>query len=231
MVELLKTPTFGILLSIGAFGIGMVVNKKTGIIIFNPQLIAIILCIGFLVLFKIDIGFYEVGGDYINFLLKPATVLLAVPLYKQINILKPNIVPILGGILAGSVTAIVSIIGLSSLFRINSQLVLSMVPKSVTIPIGIEISSAIGGISSISIICIMLTGNLGVVMAEGIFKLLKIEDEVAKGVAFGTSAHALGTSRAMEIGEKEGAMSSLSIGIAGLITVFIAPILIKLFLY
>ncbi len=227
-MELLNTPVFGILLSIVSFEIGGIIYKRTKLAVFNPLFVSIILSIVFLLSFNIDVEVYEKGGSFINFFLGPATVLLAVPLYKQIDLLKSNLIPILGGILAGSLTAIVSVWALSTLFGIDRALVLSMIPKSVTTPIGIEISNQIGGISSITVMSIIITGNVGVVMAGSLFRALRIEDEVAVGIAYGTAAHALGTSRAMEIGEKQGAMSSLSIGIAGLITVFIAPLLIIL---
>jgi len=228
IMELLNTPVFGILLSIVSFEIGGIIYKRTKLAVFNPLFVSIILSIVFLLSFNIDVEVYEKGGSFINFFLGPATVLLAVPLYKQIDLLKSNLIPILGGILAGSLTAIVSVWALSTLFGIDRALVLSMIPKSVTTPIGIEISNQIGGISSITVMSIIITGNVGVVMAGSLFRALRIEDEVAVGIAYGTAAHALGTSRAMEIGEKQGAMSSLSIGIAGLITVFIAPLLIIL---
>lgn len=227
-MELLNTPVFGILLSIISFEIGEIIYKRTKLAVFNPLFVSIILSIVFLLSFNIDVEVYEKGGSFINFFLGPATVLLAVPLYKQIDLLKSNLIPILGGILAGSLTAIVSVWVLSALFNIDRTLVLSMIPKSVTTPIGIEISNQIGGISSITVMSIIITGNVGVVIAGFLFRALKIEDEVAVGIAYGTAAHALGTSRAMEIGEKQGAMSSLSIGVAGLITVFIAPLLIIL---
>ncbi|MBU5676731.1 LrgB family protein [Alkaliphilus sp. MSJ-5] len=228
MMELLNTPVFGILLSIISFEIGGIIYKRTKLAVFNPLFVSIILSIVFLLYFNIDVEVYEKGGSFINFFLGPATVILAVPLYKQIDLLKSNLIPILGGILAGSLTAIVSVWVLSTLFGIDRVLVLSMIPKSVTTPIGIEISNQIGGISSITVMSIIITGNVGVVMAGFLFRALRIEDEVAVGIAYGTAAHALGTSRAMEIGEKQGAMSSLSIGVAGLITVLIAPLLIIL---
>ncbi|WP_246579226.1 LrgB family protein [Alkaliphilus flagellatus] len=227
-MELLNTPVFGILLSIISFEIGGIIYKRTKLAVFNPLFVSIILSIVFLLYFNIDVEVYEKGGSFINFFLGPATVILAVPLYKQIDLLKSNLIPILGGILAGSLTAIVSVWVLSTLFGIDRVLVLSMIPKSVTTPIGIEISNQIGGISSITVMSIIITGNVGVVMAGFLFRALRIEDEVAVGIAYGTAAHALGTSRAMEIGEKQGAMSSLSIGVAGLITVLIAPLLIIL---
>lgn len=228
MKELLNTPVFGILLCIITFEIGGLLYRKVKIGLFNPLLVSIILSIAFLLVFNIDIELFEKGGSYINFLLGPATVILAVPLYKQIDLLKSNLIPIMGGILAGSVTAIVSVWALSIMFGIDRSLLLSMIPKSVTTPIGIEISNQIGGVPSITVMSIIITGNVGVVMAGLLFKMLKIKDEVAVGIAYGTATHALGTTKAMEVGEKEGAMSSLSIGVAGLITVFLAPLLIIL---
>lgn len=228
MIDILNTPAFGILLSIITFEIGILICKKVKISILNPLILSVIFCISFLLFFNIDIELYEKGGNIINFLLGPATILLAVPLYKQIELLKSNLVPILGGITVGAITSIVSVWGLSMLFGVDKTLFLSMLPKSVTTPIGIEVSSQIGGLPSITVLAIIVTGNVGVILSKFILKIFSVNDEVAVGVAYGTSTHALGTTKAMEIGEKQGAMSSLSIGITGLITVFVAPILIRL---
>lgn len=228
MIDILDTPAFGILLSIITFEIGGIICKKTRLSILSPLILSVIFSISFLLFFNIDLELYEKGGDIIHFLLGPATILLAVPLYKQINLLKTNLIPIIGGITIGVITSIVSTWSLSMLFGIENFLIVSMLPKSITTPIGIEISSQMGGIPSITILAIIVTGNIGVMLSKYVLKLFKIEDEVAVGVAHGNSAHALGTTKAMELGEKQGAMSSLSIGVAGLITVFLIPILINI---
>ncbi|SHG92012.1 LrgB family protein [Tepidibacter thalassicus] len=229
MIDLINTPLFGILISIIAFEFGIFINKKTKLAIFNPLLISILTIIIFLLKFNINLSVYNKGANFISFFLSPATVILAVPLYKQLNILKSNLIPILIGISIGCITAIISVSFLIKLFNISNDIGLSLIPKSITTPIGIEVSRQIGGIPSITVVAIIITGILGAIIAPVVCKIFKIKNKIAVGIAIGTSSHALGTTKAMEIGEIEGAMSSLSIGIAGLITVFLAPALIKIF--
>jgi len=226
MMDFLKTPVFGILLSVVCYEIGILIQRKTKNPILNPLLLAIILVILVLTVFDIPKETYDLGGSYILFLLGPATVVVAVPLYRQINLLKKDWLPILVGIFVGSATSVLSVIGLARLFGVNIEIAVSMLPKSVTTAIGMEVSKEIGGVVSLTVAVIVLTGILGAVM--GPLKLLGIKDEVAQGVAMGTASHAVGTSKAMELGETQGAMSGLSIGIAGLATVLIIPLVIGL---
>ena len=215
---------FGIILSLLAFEAGLYIYKKSKIPLFNPLLIAITLVIGFLLIFNIDFDLYNAGAKFINMFLGPATVILAVPLYKQIELLKKHAPSILIGILFGSIIGIFSVIGLSYALGLSSQLIKSLLPKSVTTPIGIEISNQLEGIIPVTVLVIIVSGIIGAAIGPFLCKLFKINDSVAVGVALGTAAHAVGTSKALEIGETEGAMSGLSIGIAGLMTVFIAPL-------
>lgn len=228
MSALLNTPVFGILLSVAAFEIGIIVSRKTKNPLLNPLLIAIILVILFLMGLDIPKEQYDLGGSFILFFLGPATVVLAVPLYKQIELLKKDLVPILIGISVGSATSIISVILLSRLFHVDLSVAVSMLPKSVTTAIGMEISKEIGGIVSLSVAVIVLTGITGAVIGPGLLKLFRISDDVAQGIAIGTASHAVGTSKAMELGETQGAMSGLSIGIAGIATVILVPLLIGL---
>lgn len=225
MENLTNNVFFGIILSLVAFEIGLFIRKKTKIELFNPLLIAIILVIAFLVGFNIDVEKFNKGGDFINMFLGPATVVLAVPLYKQLEQFKKYLVPILVGILIGSIVCIVAVIILCSLFKLDEMLKISLLSKSVTTPIGIEITNSLGGISSVTILSIVVTGIAGSVLGPIICKIFKIKNPIAVGISLGTAAHAVGTSKALELGEVEGAMSSLSIGIAGLMTVFLAPFL------
>lgn len=215
---------FGVFISLITFEIGLLLYRKTKLPIFNPLLIAILLVIGFLKIFNIDIESYNKSGEFINMFLGPATVILAVPLYKQFNLLKKNFIPIISGIFVGSLIGIVSIILLSKLFGLDKVLTISLIPKSVTTPIGIEISSQLGGIPSVTVLAIVITGIIGAIISPVLFKIFKINNPIAIGIGIGTASHALGTSKALEMGETEGAMSSLSIGIAGIITVFLAPL-------
>ena len=220
---------FGIILTIIAFEIGVTIRNKWRNPLLNPILIATILIIGFLTITGIDYDTYKVGGDYISFFLGPVTVLLAVPLYRHIQALKNAWLPILAGIVVGSTVSIVCVIACAKIFGISKTLMLSLIPKSITIPMGSVVSEQIGGIPSITIVSIVITGITGAVTAPLVCRFFRIKNPVAQGVAIGTSSHALGTTKAMEIGEVQGAMSSLSIGVAGVVTVFITPVLLRVF--
>ena len=222
----MSTPLFGILLTLIAFECGVAIHKKFSHTLVNPLLIANVLIIGFLCATGINYDTYKVGGDYISFFLGPVTVVLAVPLYKQIQHLKKHWLPILTGICVGSLTSILCVIATSKFFHLSETLMLSIVPKSITIPMGSVVSEQIGGIPSITIIAITVTGITGAVTAPIVCKYCRIKDPVAQGVGIGTASHALGTSTAMTMGEIQGAMSSLSIGVAGVFTAFVAPILL-----
>ncbi|WP_333859530.1 LrgB family protein [Clostridium sp.] len=225
MNNLINTGIFGILTSLIAYEIGMYINKNTNISIFNPLLIAIVLIIFFLMGFHIKYESFNIGGDIISFFLYPATVALAVPLYKEFSLFKKNVIPILTGILCGCIVGILSIIAFSKIFGLSNVLIQSLIPKSITTPIGMALSKQLGGLPSITVIAIIITGILGSIVGPFLFKLLKIKDKVAFGVAMGTSSHAIGTAKTMEIGETEGAMSGLAMAISGIVTVFIAPVL------
>lgn len=223
-----NTPLFGILVTLIAFEIGLYISRRFKNPLINPILIAIALLILLLQATGIDYETYNIGGSYITFLLLPATVVLAVPLYKNYELLKKNALPILIGVFVGCITNAFGLILLARLIRLNPELLLSLLPKSVTTPIGIEISKQIGGIPQLTVACIVLTGITGVICGPTLFKVLKIDNKVAQGVAYGTASHALGTSKAIEVGEIEGGMSGLSIGIAGLMTVIIVPIIVAI---
>jgi len=225
MMDVLVTPVFGVLISLLAFEIGLWLNRKTRLSLLNPLLIAVALVILLIQLTPLTLEDYNHGGQIISFVLAPATVALAIPLYKSIRLLKESPGPILTGIVAGSLLSLLSIIFLSKLFHLSQELLLSMLPKSVTTPIGIALSEQLGGLPQVTVAAIIVTGIFGAVLAQPLFRILKITDPVAKGIAIGTASHVLGTAKALEIGETEGAMSGLSISLAGLATVLMAPIL------
>ncbi|MCX7709500.1 MAG: LrgB family protein [Clostridia bacterium] len=227
MKELIDSPVFGIILSIIGYELGLLIYRKTKLPIFNPLFIAICFVGAFLLKFDISLDSYSKGGNLISIFLGPATVILAVPLYKQLNKLKANLVPILAGVFVGSITSIIGVSMLVKMFGISRQLGLSLIPKSITTPIGIELSKQLGGIPSVTVAAIILTGIMGSILAPVICRIFRITDKVAVGIAIGTSSHAVGTTKAVEIGEVEGAMSGLAIGVAGLLTVFVAPILVR----
>lgn len=219
---------FGIVLSLLAFEFGLYISRKTKLAILNPLLIAIASVIIFLLAFNIDFEKYNEGAKFINMFLGPATVILAVPLYKQINLLKENFIPIVIGIIVGSLSGIISVFMLCFIFNFENNLTISLLSKSVTTPIGIEITNQLGGLVPVTVLSIVLSGIVGAVIGPSICKLFKIKNEIAVGVAIGTASHAVGTTKALELGETQGAMSSLSIGIAGLITVFLVPLCLNI---
>lgn len=210
---------FGILLTCITYCIGMQLKKKFKFAIFNPLLISIILSIIVVVVFKIDIKKYNESNKLFTSLLTPATVCLAIPLYEQFEKLKNNWKAILGGIFAGVLTSLSIVLLLCIILKLNHETYVSLLPKSITTAIGLVVSDQLGGIVPITVAVIIVTGIFGNVFAELILKIFHISDPVAKGIAIGTASHALGTAKAIEMGEVEGAMSSLSIAVTGLLTV------------
>lgn len=223
-----KSPLFGLAISFLAYRIGVYVFKRVKNPLFSPLVVSTAVVIGVLVALKIPVENYSAGGAMISFMLGPSVIVLAIPLYRNFGLLKSHYVAILTGIFAGTLTSISSVLLLSRLLGLDRAIIVSMIPKSVTTAIGLEISKELGGIVPITVVSIFVTGTLGAIMVPLVMKAARLKDPVAKGVAIGTAAHALGTAKAVEIGETEGAMSGLSIGIAGLMTVVIAPILLAL---
>lgn len=220
---------FGVFISLVSYEIGLLFKRKWKLAIFNPLLIAIILVVVFLMAFNIDYDKYNDGAKYISYLLTPATVCLAVPLYQRINILKSNAKAIILGITSGVLSSMGSVLGLSVLFGLTHQQYVTLLPKSITTAIGMGISEELGGIVTITVAVIIITGVIGNILAEPIFKLVHITEPVAVGIGIGSSSHAVGTARAFEIGELEGAMSSLSIAVSGIITVACASVFAVLY--
>ena len=199
-------------------------KKKFKLAILNPLLISIIITIAFLACTGISYEKYDEGAKYLSYLLTPATVCLAIPLYEQLELLKKNWHAVLIGILSGVLSSLGAILGMAVLFRFSHEEYVTFLPKSITTAIGMGVSEKLGGYVSISVAAIIITGVLGNIFAEIVFRLFRIQEPVAKGIALGTASHAIGTAKAMELGEVEGAMSSLSIVVAGLITVIGATI-------
>lgn len=216
---------FGLIVSYFSFEIGKWIFKKTQTPLCNPFLIGTSIVILLLKFFDISTDDYYKGAGMILFLLGPATVALAIPLYKKWKLFKKFFIPVMTGAVIGSFVGILSVIILGKLFGMEDKLIFSLMPKSITTPFGIEVSSMIGGIPSITVVSIMLTGITGNVTAPLISKIFRIKHSVAVGIGIGVSSHAVGTSKAMEIGEVEGSMSALSIVFAGLLTIAWAPLL------
>ncbi len=224
-MELMKESLFlGLFISLLAYETGLLIKKKWKWAIFNPLLIAIILIIIFLKMFDISYDNYNQGGKYISFLLTPATVCLGVPLYEQLEILKQNKKAIFFGVISGVLASLGSVLALSAAFGLTHEEYVTLLPKSITSAIGMGVSQELGGIPNITVAVIVITGIIGNMSAEGICRLAKIEEPVAKGIGIGSSSHAMGTAKAMEMGEIEGAMSGLSVAVSGLITVIGAAI-------
>ncbi|MGN0142828.1 MAG: LrgB family protein [Roseburia sp.] len=215
---------FGVAISVLTYELGVLLKKKLKLAIINPLLVSIVAVIVFLVAFHIPYESYAEGAKYISYLLTPATVCLAIPLYEQVELLKKNAKAILAGLLSGVLTSVLCVLVMSLLFGLSHEEYVTLLPKSITTAIGMGVSEELGGYVTITVAVIVVTGVLGNVIAETVCRICRIEEPVAKGIAIGSAAHAVGTARAMEIGEVEGAMSSLSIAVAGLLTVVIAPV-------
>ena len=199
-------------------------KAKLKLPIFNPLLISIILSVVVLIVFRIDYSTYYEGAKYLSYLLTPATICLAVPLYEQMELLKKNWKAILGGIFAGVLTSLGIILIMAYLFEFSHEEYVTFLPKSITTAIGMGVSEELGGYASITVAIIIITGVVGNICADTVCKLFKITDPVAKGIGIGTASHAIGTAKAMEMGDVEGAMSSLSIVVSGILTVIAASV-------
>lgn len=219
-----ETLFFGVLVSLAAYGIGVLLKQKLRLAIFNPLLVAIVLTMVVLLVFDIDYETYNESAKYLSYLLTPATISLAIPLYEQLEKLKKNAAAIAVGIITGVLTSLTSVLILSYLFRLDHAEYVTLLPKSITTAIGMGVSEELGGYVAITVAVIILTGILGNLIAEGICKFFRITDPIAKGIGIGSASHAIGTTKAMELGEVEGAMSGLSIVLSGLLTVLLAGI-------
>lgn len=213
------TVFFGVFISLFSYGIGVFLKKKTRLSICNPLLIAILLTMGVLLWLDIDYETYEGSAKYLSYLLTPATVSLAIPLYEQIELLKKNWKAVFAGIFSGVLASMVSVLLFALVFHLNHAEYVTFLPKSITTAIGMGVSEELGGYVAITVAVIIITGIIGNIFAELVCRLFRIKEPIAVGIAIGSSSHALGTAKAMEIGDVEGAMSSLSIVVSGLLTV------------
>ncbi|MCI9077982.1 MAG: LrgB family protein [Lachnospiraceae bacterium] len=215
---------FGLVLSLAAYGAGLWVKKKFQLAVFNPLLIAIIIVVIVLKLTGIKYSVYNEGAKYISYLLTPATVCLSIPLYRQVSILKKNWKALVAGVVAGVLASMGSVMAMAMFFGITHEQYVTLLPKSITTAIGMGVSEELGGITSITAAVIIITGVIGNIIAVPVCRLFHITEPVAKGIGLGSSAHAIGTVKAFEMGETEGAMSSLSIAVSGLVTVVMASV-------
>lgn len=225
MQELFASPFFGIALSIIAFWTGVRIQKKTGLVICNPLIIAIVLVSAVLLIFRIPYDSYNEGGSIINMFLAPATACLAVSIYTKIELLKKNWLPIVVGAACGSLASMGSVYLMCRLFGLDETMTASLMPKSVTTPIAVSIAGSHGGIVPITVVAVIFTGILGSILAPALIKVFRVNDAMAAGLAVGACSHAVGTSKAIELGETQGAMSGLAIGICGILTVLFSLVL------
>ena len=220
---------FGLLLSAGSFELARAINRRMGREVCSPLLFATLLCCAVLLLSGTDYEiYYESGGRMLEYLLTPATICLAIPLYRQFTLMRKHAGAVLAGCLAGVAAHMAGCAAMLVLFRMEGPEYITLLPKSITTAIGMGISEELGGIQTITVAVIIVTGILGNVLAEFVCKLFRIEEPIAKGLALGTASHAIGTAKAMELGEVEGAMSSLAIAVAGLLTVVGASVFANL---
>ena len=218
----------GVVLSLATYGLGLVLKRRLKLGLFNPLLISIILTIAVLVACRVSYEAYETGSRYLSWLLTPATVCLAIPLYEKREALVRNARAILLALTAGALTSCATVLALSALLKLDHRTYVTLLPKSITTAIGMGVAEELGGHVTIAVAVIVITGVLGNVLGIGLCRLFRITHPVAKGLAFGASSHAIGTTKAMELGEVEGAMSGLAIAVSGVITVIVAPLFAKL---
>lgn len=225
MNEFFQTSMYaGVVLSLISYLLGSVLKKKLKLAIFNPLLVSIVISIIVLLIGKIDYNTYNEGAKYLSWLLTPATVCLAIPLYEQWDLLKQNYKAVILGLLAGTITSLTTVFVLSKLCGLSHEEYVTLLPKSITTAIGMGVSEELGGYVTITVAVIIITGVLGNMFGELICKLFKITEPISKGLAFGASSHAVGTAKALEIGEVEGAMSGLAIAVSGILTVALCSV-------
>ena len=215
---------FGFFITLFGYWVSTQIAKRMRSTLCNPLLLTIIFIIAFLKLADISYASYDNGAKYINYFLTPSTVCLAVPLYRQLKLLKEYAGAILISIMSGTAACAIMIFGLAKLFLLENSIYASLVPKSITTAIALGMSEELGGLSAVTAMAVFVTGILGAVIANTVFKIFKIEDPVAQGLAMGTASHAIGTSKALELGEIQAAMSSLAIAVTGILTVIVGPI-------
>lgn len=218
-------------LTFAIYYIATIIRKKTGIIVLNPILITIATMICYLKFTNISFETYNESGKYIEFWLKPAIVALGIPLYKHLDSIKKHFVPIFLSQLAGCIVGIISVIAIADLMGASNNVIISLAPKSVTTPIAIEISSTLGGIESLTAAVVVCVGILGAVIGYRTMTLIKLSDDVSKGLAMGTASHAVGTAASMEVNPIHGVYATLGLIINGILTSFLAPIILRLMGY
>jgi predicted murein hydrolase (TIGR00659 family) len=224
--ELLNLELFSIVLTLLAFRLGQLLQNKTKSPICNPILVAVILVLGFMALTGLENSTYQAACSRLSWLMTPATVCLAIPMYEQLKVLRKNLGAILAGVAAGAVSCLIFLLVFAGILGFDRELIVSLLPKSVTTAIGVPLSTLSGGVASITTAAIILTGITGAVLGPVLCKLFRLKDEISRGVAFGTAGHVIGTAKANEFSPLTGAVSSLSLVVAGLLTALVMPLLL-----
>lgn len=217
-----SSPFFGITLSLAAYCIGVMICRRTSLAICNPLLISYLIIIPTLLLAGIPLECYENGGDLIDMFLSPATAVLALTVYRQRKLVRRHIIAIAAGTVAGCVTSITTVYAMCRLLSLDGIVTASLLPKSITTPMAIAVSQSLGGIGPLTVLAVIFTGILGSILAPLMTRVFRIRDEVVQGIAIGASSHAVGTGKAIEMGEIQGAMSSISLVISGILTVLVS---------
>ena len=229
MAEFLESLSlFPVVLTLGAFQVGLWCQEKWKSPLCNPILIALILVVAALLLTGVSVEYYQAGTAVISWLLTPATVCMALPLYQQFQVLRKNRPAVLAGVAAGTVTSLAVVFGLCRLFSLDATMTASLLPKSITTAMGIVLAEQAGGLVPLTTVSIIVTGILGSLFGPLLCRLLRITDPVAQGVAMGTASHMVGTSKAIEMGSLQGAVSSLSLAVAGILTALLFPLVTML---
>ena len=225
MTQLLQISLLPVLITLLAFRAGQWIQSKLKSPLFNPILVAVILVLLFLSATGMELASYQAGISYLSWLMTPATICLAVSMYEQYQILKKNTPMILAGVAAGAIACLITVLGLCLLFGFDRELTVSLLPKSVTTAIGVPLSQMSGGLPSITTAAIILTGITANVLGPALCRLFRLTDKIAQGAAFGTAGHVIGTAKATELDPLTGAVSSLSLVVAGLLTAIVLPLL------
>lgn len=223
--EVLSSPFFGISITLISFYIGYIINQKIKLYFLSPFILSSIFICLFLTVFKIPLAYYSNGGNAIKLLITASTCSIGMAMYTQLKTIKENILNILVGTAVGSITSILSVFYLCKLFNVDEAFKNSIIPKSVTLSVALDLSTSNGGMNSITVICVVLTGIFGAMFSPILIKIFKIKDPAIRGIAIGTTSHTVGTAKAIEIGETEGVLSGTSMGITALVTVIIYFIL------
>ena len=225
MTEFMQNSAYaGVTISLISYALGSWLKKKFGFGFFNPLLISIVVTILVLVSCNVSYETYNEGAKYLSWLLTPSTVCLAIPLYEEWEHLKKNAKAVILGVFSGVITSLITVFVLSKMMGLSHENYVTLLPKSITTAIGMGVSEELGGYVTITVAVIVITGVIGNILGEFICKIFRIHEPISKGLALGTAAHAIGTAKAMELGDVEGAMSSLSIAVAGVFTVVLASL-------